>query len=448
MLLGCVIFVAVHFALLARIDSILVDDAQTLVAEYRSGGDDYLADAIANRDTTWSPTRLLHAVYGPGGRRIMGTFSAAMPSLGQGDVRFNDFHDHRIETARALTVDLGPGRRLTVAADLDSIRPIQRTVCFVFALALGGVLFLGIIGATLLGSYLRSRLNAINASAQAIIGGDIRQRMVVGSRGDEFDRLGATLNQMLDRVETLVENLRQVSSDIAHDLRTPLARLRARLEQGLADCDAQGSALISEVIERVDDVLSLFAAILRIAEIESGETKPLFRPFNLTALVSQLSDTFTLSFEDDGRTLLSSIERSIMMEGDRELIAQAIINLLENAQHHTPPGAIVRLTLVGTGPCACVTVVDNGPGVPASQLHRITQRFIRLATDRKNPGHGLGLSLVTAVAGLHGGQLILRNAEPGLSAMLEFPITNIANVERRRSNPSESTNEHGASDVS
>ena len=436
-----------HYALLARIDSILADDSQTLVAEYRAGGDDSLADAIASREATWSPTRLLFAVYAPDGRRIMGTFSAAMPPVGQGDVGFNDVHDHRFETARALTVDLGSGRRLTVAADLDSTRPIVRAVLFVFVLALFGVLLLGVIGATLLGAYLRRRLNSINVSARAIIGGDIGQRMPVGPRGDEFDQLGTTLNHMLDRIETLLDNLRQVSSDIAHDLRTPLARLRARLEQGLGDREGRGTALISEAIERVDDVLILFAAILRIAEVESGETKRLFRPFDLSVLVGNLSESFTLSFEDHGRTLLSSIEPSVVIDGDRELIAQAIINLLENAERHTPRGAIVRLTLVRTGPCACVAVVDNGTGVPASQLHRITQRFTRLSADRNTPGHGLGLSLVTAVAGLHCGRLVLRNAEPGLSAMLEFPIANVIRVEAGRLNLGEKTNQRAAAEV-
>ena len=439
---GVIVLAVMHFALIARIDSSLSDEVHTLSAEYASGGDRELGEAIVDRQATWSMTRMLYGVYASDGRRIMGSFSASMQPPGFSTAAFYDPHDRRHESARVLSVDLKAGKRLVVAADLDSIEPIETTVLTVLAFALAGVFILGALGAMILGSYLRLRLNSINLSAQAIIGGDISKRMPVGARGDEFDQLGTTLNRMLDRIEGLLDNLRQVSSDIAHDLRTPLSRLRARLEQGLSTCERSRTVLVEEAIERVDDVLSLFAAILRIAEVESGETKRLFKLVDLSALVAQLSESYTLSFEDQDRTLLSSIEPEMTVNGDRELIAQAVINLLENAQRHTSPGAIVRITLVRAGPFACIAVVDNGAGVPTSQLHRITQRFARLETDRKTPGHGLGLSLVTAVAALHGGRLVLRNVEPGLSAVFEIPIANnIIKVEPGAANRAEKMSE-------
>ncbi len=274
-------------------------------------------------------------------------------------------------------------------------------------------------GAVILGSYLQRRLHSISTSAEAIIAGDIRRRIPVSPRTDEFDQLAVTLNRMLDRIEGLLDNLQQVSSDIAHDLRTPLARLRNHLERGsLASND---EALIPDAIRQVDEVLSLFAAILRVAEVESGETKRFFAPVDVTALLTEVAESFAPSFEDAGRTFLWSIEPKLMIDGDRDLLAQAMINLVENAQRHTPAGTIVRMTAVAAGGVVSLQVEDNGPGVPKSDLSRITKRFARLESSRNTAGHGLGLSLVSAVAKLHGGRLVLRTTKTGLSAIIELP---------------------------
>ena len=214
---------------------------------------------------------------------------------------------------------------------------------------------------------------------------------------------------MLDRIEGLLENLRQVSSDIAHDLRTPLARLRNRLEQGVVDPSPRGDsrAIIEDALERVDDVLSLFAAILRIAEVESGETRRHFAMVDMSALTEELAESYAPAIQDQGRTLLWSIEPDLTLFGDAELLAQAGINLIENAQRHTPPGTVIRLTLVEAGDFVCLRVVDNGPGVSQVDLRRIVKRFARLERSRSTTGYGLGLNLVSAVARLHGGRLQL-----------------------------------------
>jgi signal transduction histidine kinase len=244
--------------------------------------------------------------------------------------------------------------------------------------------------------------------------------MPISPREDEFDQLAATLNRMLDRIEGLLENLRQVSSDVAHDLRTPLARLRAGLERGTVD-GGDAAAVIEDAIGQVDNVLALFAAILRIAEVESGETRRYFEPVNISALVTELAESFAPSIEDEGRTLLWSIEPALTVEGDRELLAQAFINLIENAQRHTPSGTVIRLTLVQASGRVCVDVADNGPGVPKFELERVTRRFARLESSRNTAGYGLGLSLVSAVAKLHRGRLVLKRSEPGLSATIDLP---------------------------
>jgi signal transduction histidine kinase len=225
---------------------------------------------------------------------------------------------------------------------------------------------------------------------------------------------------MLDRIEDLVDNLRQVSSDIAHDLRTPLARLHNHLDRSSGD--ASDDPVISEAVRQLDEVLSLFAAILRIAEVESGETKRFFACVDVTALLNEVAESFAPEFENEGRTFLWSIEPGLIVEGDRDLLAQAMINLIENAQRHTPENTSVRLTASSAGGKLLLQVQDDGPGVPKADLERIAKRFARLESSRNAAGHGLGLSLATAVAKLHGGRLVLKNNAPGLSATIEIPL--------------------------
>ena len=424
-LLGATIFALTHISLTRQLDSMLSDEAATLASEYHSGSNRELGEAIDERELSGSATRMLYAVFAPDGRRIYGSFTGQRPvSQGLQAMPFNDPREGP-DMARGTAVDLSPTERLVVAVDSDWVERVEQTVLIVFGAGFLGACLLGFGGAIILGGYLERRLRSISRSAEAIIGGDIRQRMPVGPRRDEFDQLAATLNRMLDRIEGLLENLRQVSSDIAHDLRTPLSRLRTRLEQGALDrnqADA-GDAVLEDAIQRIDEVLSLFAAILRIAEVEGGETRRFFVPVDLSALVGELAESFAPSFEDEGGTLLWSVEEGIQLEGDRELLAQAFINLLENAQRHTPAGSIIRLTLVSAGSLVFVQVLDNGPGVPKADLGRVVKRFARLESARNTEGYGLGLSLVGAVAKLHGGRLVLKNAEPGLSATIELPRT-------------------------
>lgn len=420
-LLGVVVFWAMHVAFTRQLDATVADEAQTLVAEYRSDGGSELADAIAQRELSNSPGRLLYAVFSPDGRRLYGGLHTVRPSLGVQDIAFEDPREGP-DAARALAIDLSPTERLVVAADREWIERIDQTILIVFAVGFLGVCLLGLVGALLFGSYLQRRLQSISDGAVAIIGGDIRKRMPVGPRHDEFDQLALTLNRMLERIEGLLTNLRQVSTDIAHDLRSPLTRLRHRLEEGVAA--AQGGTsqqLIEETIVRVDEVLSLFSSILRIAEVESGETRRYFTPVDLSALAQDLFESYAPAIRDAGRTLISSIEPGITVMGDRELIGQACANLLENAQLHTPPDTIIRLTLVSSANRFCLQVNDNGPGVVKADRSRMTERFKRLDASRNTPGHGLGLSLVNAVATLHGGQLFFKDSAPGLSATLELP---------------------------
>ena len=384
-LLGAVIFAVMHVSLNRQVDAMVSDEAATLADEFRSDGNQELVDAIVQRESSTSATRMLYAVFSPDGRRLYGTFPATRPAaLGLQEIAFSDPQEGSDE-ARGTAVDLSPDERLVVAVDSDWSERVEQTVILVFGAAFLGACLLGFAGALILGGFLERRLRSISGSAEAIIGGDIRRRMPVSARGDEFDQLAGTLNRMLDRIEGLLENLRQVSSDIAHDLRTPLSRLRTRLEQGILDHPDRSAPVIEDALARVDDVLSLFAAILRIAEVESGEPQRLFDYVDLTALITELAESFAPSFADQGRTLLWSIEPAIGLHGDRQLLAQAVVNLLENSQRHTPSGTVIRMTLVRAGESICIRVVDNGPGVPKADLHRVMRRFARLGIE---PQHG------------------------------------------------------------
>ena len=278
------------------------------------------------------------------------------------------------------------------------------------------VLAVGVLGAFVLGAYLRRRLATIGDTAQAIIAGDTAHRIAISAAGDEFDQAGLALNTMLDRIAKLMDNLRQVSSDVAHDLRTPLLRLRNQLEQVGS---VEGAA--ERAIDLGDDVLKLFAAILRIAEVEAGALAQGFATVDLSALVQDIGDTFRPAITDNGRVLRCMVEPGIVVLGDRELLAQAVANLLDNASLHTPVGTAILLALDADEHRVRLGVEDDGPGVASEDRDRILHRFYRAERSRTTPGNGLGLSLVAAVASAHGGSAVVTTLSPGLRVTLSLP---------------------------
>jgi len=421
-LLGFVVFTVMHIAFMRQLDSMISDEAQTLVDEYRVGGSRELAEAISEREMVNSPTRMMYAIYAPNGQRVAGSLNSKRPALGVHDIEFVDSAGSH-DSARGIAIDISSTERLLVADDLEWIERIDEVVIGVFAIAFLAACGMAFGGALILGGYLRRRLQTISRSAESIIGGEIGTRVPIGNASDEFDQVATTLNRMLDRIEGLLANLRQVSSDLAHDLRTPLARLRNSLERGLTENEDRNhaAAVVEDAIQRVDEVLSLFAAILRIAEVESGETRQLFKPVDLSELARDLVESYAPAIEENGRTLISSIEPQLIVLGDRELLAQAAINLLENAQQHTAVGTLIKLTGTAVGDRIHLEVMDNGPGIPAEDIGRVVKRFARLDRSRSTAGYGLGLSLVDAIAKLHGGDLRLKDLAPGLSATIDLP---------------------------
>jgi signal transduction histidine kinase len=231
---------------------------------------------------------------------------------------------------------------------------------------------------------------------------------------------------MLDRNSALIANLRQVSSDIAHDLRTPIAHLRQRLERvagRMPLLDPQRKE-IEGAIAQSDAILSLFAALLRISEVESGALRRYFQPVDLSAIVRTICESYSLAAEDGGRTLSWAVEGGVWITGDRELLGQALVNLIENSMRHTPIGTSISASLTLADGTAVLILQDNGPGIDEAQLPKVTERFVRIDKARSAPGFGLGLNLVAAIVKAHDGLFVLENRHPGLFARAEFARTN------------------------
>lgn len=327
---------------------------------------------------------------------------------------------------------LGADGTLAIAADgVERLNAAERAILSAFAAAgLGALLLAGAGGLLVSRGFLR-RIEAIAATAGAVRAGRLDARAPARANGDEIDALGVTVNAMLDRSHALMDNLRQVSSDVAHDLRTPLARLRQTLERARdeAKTEPQFRAAIDAALAEADGLLDTFSALLRIAQIESKSRRAGFAPVDLSAVMALTRDTYGPVAEDGGRRLVATLAPGLAVSGDRELLTQMAANLIENALRHTPVGATVTLDLrregqgegQGEGGEIVARFADDGPGIPAQEREKALRRFYRLERSRTTPGNGLGLSLVAAVVELHGGTLALGDAAPGLVVEIRLP---------------------------
>lgn len=416
LLLGVGVYAATHLAFARQIDARIMQATEALLIEYRDDGIRGVQSALDQQGRT-RPIGLGTALFDGNGARIAGNLAIPLAAPGWRNIVFEDPGEGH-EQARVQVTALPGGYRLVVAGDLEALEAMDHTILAMFGSAVLVLLLLGLGGAVLLARYLKGRLESIEATASAIIGGDLHQRAGVGGAGDEFDRVALSLNAMLDRIASLITNLRQVSADLAHELRTPLSRLRNHLERMRGG--AGNVASVDDAVEQADRVLALFGAILRISEVEEGSLRRDFKPVNLSALVSELGETLTPLAEDEGHNLQVAIGAGVRIIGDRELIAQALINLVENALRHTPPGSRIGVQVRCDGDGALIAVTDNGPGIPEAEHERVQQRFVRLETSRAAPGYGLGLSLVRAVAQAHDAAFTLADARPGLYAEVRF----------------------------
>ena len=420
-LLGVIAYLVTAAALERRLDARIEGEMTRLHAAFASGDLAKLASVVRAHQQTLPAGPLEYRLLGAAGQPLAGKLPV-VPALGWSNVERVE-SDGDVSRRRVQVTALAGGARLAIGADREQIEDVEQAILDGFASAFGAVLVLGIVGGIALSLAFLMRVEAIRRTAEAIIAGDLTQRVPVRGTGDDLDRLSQTLNRMLDRISELMESLRHISADIAHDLKTPLARLRQRLEatQTHVQSIEEHDATIQAAIVHIDEILTTFSALLRIAQIEAGTRRSGFRELDLSAIFTTVVDAFAPAAEDAGKRLDAKIKPGIRVAGDRELLTQMLANLIDNAIRHTPAGTHIEVSLGSDSERIIGAVSDNGPGAPPEECERIFKRFYRLEHSRSTPGSGLGLSLVKAVADLHGIAISVRDAEPGLQIVLRFP---------------------------
>ena len=419
-----------------------------LAEQYRAGGLDQLVRIVAERSET--PGNSLYLVADKDGKQLAGNLSAVSPQLWDsvGPVEFvysrpaSGGVERRLAFANVFR--LPGGYRLIVGRDIEDRRELSRLILNTMLWGLGAMALVGIGGGYWVSRKLLTRIDGLAATTRTIMAGDLAGRLPVSGSGDELDRLSQSVNLMLARIEQLMAGLREVSDNIAHDLKTPLNRLRNRVEEALREPQDETAYrdVLERTIEEADGLIKTFNALLSIARLEAGAGGENRDTLDMAALVQDVAELYEPVAEERGIALKAQAADPIIIHGDRQLLGQALANLIDNALKYGAPSAgagngyapEVDVQADARGGVARIVVSDRGPGVPDTERDHVLSRFVRLEESRSEPGSGLGLSLVAAVARLHGGKLRLEDNEPGLRVVLSLPmegdaLTNGAAVE-------------------
>ena len=413
----------------AQTDQIIAADITGLSEQYQQLGMQGLAETIRGR-TLHGGGQALY-VLSDGLRRVIAGNLDIWPQVATTPGNYVEFDyersvDGKLESrrARGRVFPMAGDFMLLVAQDVHDRYTTERMFTTTLPWTVGLMLLFGALGGALLSSNMLRRLESINRTSGEIIKGDLTRRVPMSGNGDEFDVLAENLNRMLDRIERLMKGLREVTDSVAHDLRTPLNRLRNRLEESVARLNASGaqSSEIERAIAETDQLIATFNALLLIAETDAGTTRVGMVALDLPSVAADVAELYEPLAEERNITLLLAPASGIAVDGNRSLIAQALANLVDNAIKYTPPGGKVRVAVSSGEAGVDLSVADNGPGIPAADRGRVVERFVRLEASRSSPGTGLGLSLVAAVAHFHGAELVLDDNQPtGLKATLRFP---------------------------
>ncbi|MGQ0677686.1 MAG: ATP-binding protein [Rhodospirillales bacterium] len=435
----------------AETDAAIASEIAGLNEQYRQRGMGGLVRVVAERSAAQPDGANIYLLTRPDFTPLAGNLKRwpAEARRTQAGIVFDlkGEEDAGVGSARARIFALDGNFRLLVGRDLRQREKLRGLVTEALGWGLAATLALGLMAALLVGRKLLQRVEAINRIGQRIVGGELKQRVAVTGAGDEFDRLAENLNAMLDQIERLMTGMREVTDNIAHDLRGPLTRLKSRLELALLarQDPSRDRAAIESAIAETDRLLATFNALLSIAEAESGVLHQSMQPVELGALAADVAELYAPALEEKGLALATDIGDCPAVMGSRQLLFQAIANLLETAMKYPPgaprseaardlsgaPGGSTsgggRVGLVvapmgsPSGAGAALTVWDTGPGIPAELRGRVLERYVRLDQARTTPGSGLGLSMVAAVAKLHGAKLELGDNNPGLKVTLTFP---------------------------
>lgn len=424
--------------LTSQLDETIDAEIRGLAEQYETGGLRRLSRAVEGRANV--PGASLYLLTDVSGNRIAGNVGDVPSNVLRAATgvpvpvpyqRFATGEDERRgdEARRALVrvYVLPGGFRLLVGRDLAEQERFRAVVFEAVRVAVVVVILLALATWVFVNHRVLKRIDAIAETSRRIMGGNLSERIPVAGSGDEFDRLAESLNAMLVRIDDLMRGLKEVSDDIAHDLKTPLNRLRARLEAALR---SGGSAEdlgveIGATIEDCDDLIRTFDALLLIARAEANATATSFVPLDLADLVADMGELYEAVAEEEGVTLSVAVARPVPVTGSRELLGRVVANLLDNALKYGRPDAgeaRIGLTLSTGGGEAVLAVSDNGAGISAADRGRVMRRFVRLDSSRSAPGSGLGLSLVQAVVSMHRGRIELGDGEPGLVVRLYLPL--------------------------
>ncbi len=414
-------------SMVAQAEETIEAEISGLAERYRLTGLGGLVDLVEARASHSGAGSSLYLLVDPGYHHIAGNLQGwpAAQADEKGWIRFKledrrDETNQRVHEARAKIFPLRGEYRILVGRDFHDIESIQRRIVSTLAWGLAITAALALIGGALVGRSRIRRLAEINRTIGEIMAGNLSRRIPRRRAGDEFDRLSTNLNKMLDEIQRLMDGVRQVSDSIAHDLRTPLARLRNQLELlHEAERDEEKRRAVELAIQDAENLLTTFTALLRIAQIESGARREGFAELDLPGLLKDVAEYYEPLAEERSQTLRLVLgDWDGPVSGDRDLLFQALANLVDNAVKYAPSGGRITLGLESEGGRARITVADSGAGIPRAHRQRVFERFYRVDGSRNTPGNGLGLSLVEAVIRLHGGEIRLEDNAPGLRVLI------------------------------
>lgn len=401
-----------------------------LSEQYTAGGLRRLVSVIERRAN--QPGASLYLVTTPAGEHIAGNVGGLPPGVigrpGQYEAAYARDSDPEALDHHALmrVYTLAGGFRLLVGRDTEERDRLRNAIGNTFGTALGLVVLLAVVGGWFVASRVLKRVDDMTQTTRTIMAGDLDERLRVAGTGDELDRLAENLNRMLERIGELMRGMQEVSDNIAHDLKTPLSRLRNRADEALrAEPSPEGlRAALEGVIEESDGLIRVFEALLTIARLEAGSARATFESFDAGLVLRGVAELYEALAEVNGLAIDAESAPDLTISGNRELVGQALANLADNAIKYGAGSGEPRITMSARPVLGAVelAVADHGPGIPEGERGRVLDRFVRLDAARTRPGFGLGLSLVAAVARLHGGTLALEDNGPGLRAVLTLPV--------------------------
>jgi signal transduction histidine kinase len=417
-------------------------EIRALVEQYAEGGVRQLVEAVERR--VREPGGSLYLVTSRGGEELAGNVAVPtnMPAAG-GDLVETMYRrrDEMNETRHAMMrmFDLPGGFRVLIGHDIEDHEVLRGILRQALGVSLFWLFMIGALGGLFMAYRVLERVDVMSASSRRIMAGALDERLVVSGAGDELDRLATSLNAMLERIGELMKGLREVSDNIAHDLKTPLTRLRNRAEDAARSASSMEDcrAALASVIEESDGLIRVFDALLMIARAEAGYSSDTMGAFDAADVTRDIVEMYEPVAEEQGAILNETVEEGLTVFGNRDLLGQALVNLVDNALKYgaSGAGASVDVAARRVGGNVEISVADRGPGVAVADRERVLGRFVRLENSRSRPGSGLGLSLAAAVARVHQGALRIEDNAPGLRAVLSLPAARMKGVTSRPERP-------------